>query len=70
MVSASRSLGYGKARLTVLGKMAGIGRALPVGPGYSTGIRGLAVWNFFLDSSMILAAFYHTHSNLVPLSHV
>lgn len=69
VVSASHSLGYGKARLTVLGKMASIRRLLPMGPGYSTSIRDLAVWNFS-GSRMILAALYHKPSNLVPLSHV
>lgn len=40
MVSAAHPVGYRKLCLTVLGKMASIRQVLPVGPDYSTRIRG------------------------------
>lgn len=60
VVSASHPLGCERARLTVLGNKAGIMRVLPVGPDYSTSIRGPGLLSFLGNRMISAVAFPHT----------
>lgn len=59
-----------KAHLTVLGKMVGTRPVLPVGPDYSTDIRGLAVSSFLGNRMISSGPLPIRPQNLVALSRV